>query len=133
MANSQRHSALPVRGESDRTALLRPRTRALAALSAAAAIMAVTICGVASPAAAQDAAAGREKALQCQACHGLDGLAKVPGTPHLAGQVEEYLAKALRDYKSGARQGYDPVMVEVVQSLDDSQLVELSYYLARSR
>jgi mono/diheme cytochrome c family protein len=33
--------------------------------------------------AAGDIAAGRRKALQCQACHGLDGLSKLPDAPHL--------------------------------------------------
>ena len=37
----------------------------------------------AAPAVAADVKAGRHKALQCQACHGLDGQAK------LAGYIEE--------------------------------------------
>jgi cytochrome c553 len=44
---------------------------------------------------AGDVKAGRQKALQCQACHGLDGMAKLPETPNLAGQNEAYLVKAL--------------------------------------
>jgi cytochrome c553 len=68
----------------------------------------------------------------CNVCHRADfsGQANVP---RLADQREDYLLKALRDYKSGARQGYDPVMVEVVQSLGDSQLVELAYYVSHLR
>ncbi len=54
--------------------------------------------------AAGDAKAGRDKALQCQTCHGLDGMAKLPEAPNLAGQSEIYLVKALTDYKTGARQ-----------------------------
>ena len=45
------------------------------------------------PARAGDAAAGRRKALQCQACHGLDGLSKLPEAPNLAGQPEPYLSR----------------------------------------
>lgn len=39
----------------------------------------------------------------CAACHGEDGVARVPGTPHLAGQDEEYLIDALNQYRSGRR------------------------------
>jgi cytochrome c553 len=60
-----------------------------------------------SPANAADVAAGRTKAVQCQACHGMDGIAKIPEAPNLAGQNEDYLVKALRDFKSGARQRRD--------------------------
>src|SRR6478609_6031042 len=54
-----------------------PRFARLAALAAAA-------LAVASQAQAADVKAGRQKALQCQTCHGLDGLSKIPEAPHLA-------------------------------------------------
>ena len=52
-----------------------------------------------------DAAAGQAKAKQvCAACHGENGDKPLqPEYPVLAGQHVDYLAKALRDYKSGAR------------------------------
>lgn len=57
-----------------------------------------------SYAVAADVAAGQAKATEvCQACHGLDGNSQTPDYPKLAGQYPDYLAKALRDYKSGAR------------------------------
>jgi cytochrome c553 len=34
--------------------------------------------------AAGDVKAGRAKALMCQACHGIDGLSKVPDAPNIA-------------------------------------------------
>jgi len=68
----------------------------------------------------------------CNICHRPDFSGQV-NVPRLADQREDYLLKALREYKSGARKGYDPVMVEVVQSLDDAQLAELSYYLSHLR
>ena len=53
---------------------------------------------------AADLQAGAAKAKEvCQACHGLDGNSTVPDYPKLGGQRPDYLAKALRDYKSGAR------------------------------
>ncbi len=48
--------------------------------------------------------AGKAKAAEvCAACHGADGNSPSPDFPKLAGQHRDYLAKALRDYKSGAR------------------------------
>jgi cytochrome c553 len=44
----------------------------------------------------------RKKAVQCQACHGLDGMSKIPASPKLAGQEEQYLVKVLGDCKTGA-------------------------------
>ena len=39
----------------------------------------------------------------CASCHGEDGRSRVAGTPHLAGQDEAYLRKALADFRTGAR------------------------------
>ena len=84
---------------------------------------------VASPAsAAGDVKAGRQKALQCQACHGLDGQAKLPDAPNLAGQGEIYLAKALKDYRSGARQ--NEMMSLVARDLKDEDIANLAAYYA---
>src|SRR5215471_11376145 len=78
-----------------------------------------------SPAlAAGDAKAGRQKALQCQTCHGLDGQAKLPEAPNLAGQTEIYLAKALKDYRSGARR--NDMMSLVVRNLADEDIDNLA-------
>ena len=77
---------------------------------------------------AEDAVAGRHKALQCQGCHGLDGLAKVPGAPHIGGQVKEYLIKSMHDYKSGARK--DEVMAVVVRQLSEQDIEDLAAYYA---
>lgn len=56
---------------------------------------------IASPVIAQ---AGKPAKLGlCAACHGENGISRVGGTPHLAGQDEAYLRKALNDYRSGAR------------------------------
>jgi cytochrome c553 len=68
----------------------------------------------------------------CNICHRPDFSGK-DNAPRLADQREDYLLKALREYKSGARRGYDPSMAEVLQPVDDATLVELAYYLARVR
>jgi cytochrome c553 len=68
----------------------------------------------------------------CDVCHRPD-FSGQQTVPRLAGQREDYLVKTLREYKSGERRAYEPIMLEQVQPLDDMQLVELSYYLARIR
>jgi cytochrome c553 len=68
----------------------------------------------------------------CNVCHRPD-FSGQGNVPRLLDQREDYLLKALRDYKSGARHGYDPAMVEVLQSVDEAQLVEFAYYLSHLR
>jgi cytochrome c553 len=68
----------------------------------------------------------------CNVCHQPDFSGK-ENVPRLADQREDYLLKTLREYKSGARHGYDATMAEALQPVDDAALVELSYYLARMR
>ena len=82
-----------------------------------------------SPAlAAGDVAAGRQKALQCQTCHGLDGLSKLPEAPHLAGQPEAYLVKSLNDYRDGTRK--NEMMSVVAPALSDQDVADLAAYFA---
>ena len=68
---------------------------------------------------AADAAAGRQKvAGVCQACHGMDGLSKNPEAPNLAGQIENYLAKSIAEYRSGERK--NEAMNIVTKDLNDA-------------
>jgi cytochrome c553 len=92
--------------------------------TAAAGIAALTAGG----AAAGDAKAGRQKALQCQTCHGLDGMAKLPEAPNLAGQSEAYLVKALKDFRGGARR--NDMMSLVIANLKDVDIADLAAYYA---
>ena len=65
--------------------------------------------GTVGTAVAADASAGAAKAKEvCQACHGMDGNSASPDYPKIGGQYPDYLSKALRDYKSGARK--NPIM-----------------------
>ena len=68
----------------------------------------------------------------CNTCHGPD-FSGPQTVPRLAHQREDYLLKTLRDYKSGARHAYEPIMLEVLQPLDDAQFVEFAYYLTHLR
>jgi cytochrome c553 len=72
------------------------------------------------------AAAGR----RCAACH-LDTYAGTKGVARLAGQREDYLLKALRDYKGGLRSGgAQAAMAEVAFPLHEEEIVALAHYLA---
>jgi cytochrome c553 len=62
----------------------------------------------------------------CQACHGMDGNSPVAENPKLAGQHPDYLAKALRDYKSGARK--NPVMGAMASTLTTKDISDLAAY-----
>jgi len=94
---------------------------------ASAAAVAAALAATALTAFGGDPAAGHAKAVQCQACHGLDdGMGKIPQAPHLAGQNEAYLVKALKDYRSGARK--DPMMSVVAAGLTDGDIDDLAAY-----
>ncbi len=62
----------------------------------------------------------------CQTCHGLDGKAKIPEAPNLAGQSEIYLVKALKDYRYGARK--NDMMSLVAPTLKDKDIDDLAAY-----
>lgn len=74
-----------------------------------------------------DLSAGRKRAGVCFACHGENGLAKVRGTPHLAGQDRTYLEKALRAYRDG-QQRQDSTMTAMARPLSDADIVNVSAY-----
>ena len=92
------------------------------------AIVCAVIIGATPVAAGGDVKAGRQKALQCQACHGLDGQAKLPEAPNLAGQSDIYLVKTLNDYRSGARR--HDMMSLVARNLKDEDIADLAAYYA---
>ena len=82
----------------------------------------------ADPARAADPAAGRDKARQCQTCHGLDGVGRMPDVPNIAGDSEIYLAKQLKDYRSGERRHEQ--MSIIAASLSDQDIADLAAYYA---
>ena len=90
--------------------------------------LALTMLGIGNVCAAGDVSAGRQKALMCQTCHGLDGQAKIPEAPNLAGQSATYLIKALNDYRSGARK--NDMMSLVIPTLKEKDVEDLAAYYA---
>ena len=81
---------------------------------------------MASPVFAGDVAAGKAKSGVCAACHGANGISAVPMYPNLAGQKAAYLAKQLKDFKSGARK--DPVMAPMAMGLSDEDIANISAF-----
>ena len=80
---------------------------------------------------AADAAAGKAKSASCAACHGADGNSMVPMYPKLAGQHATYLEKAIKDYKTGARN--DATMKAMVGALSDADIANLAAYFASQK
>ena len=91
------------------------------------AVAAATVM-MASPVFAGDAAAGKGKSAMCAACHGAAGISAIPIYPNLAGQKEVYLAKQLKDFKSGTRN--DPTMKGMVMALSDTDMDDLAAYFS---
>jgi cytochrome c553 len=78
-------------------------------------------------------AAGRKVALanRCAACH-KDDFSGTQATARLAAQREDYLLKALRDFKAGRRVGGGvAAMADAVYPLVDDDLRALAHFLAR--
>jgi cytochrome c553 len=74
----------------------------------------------------REAAAGR----RCGSCHG-DTFAGTKAVARLAGQREDYLVKALHDYKSNLRVGGGvAAMAEVAYPLSEEEITALAHYLA---
>lgn len=69
---------------------------------------------------------------RCSFCHRPDWSGQ-ESAPRLSGQREDYLLKTLRDYKTGARRGYDATMAEALQPVDDETLKELAHYISHLR
>ena len=83
----------------------------------------------ADPAIAERAKAATAKH-RCASCHNPDYSGR-DQMPRLAAQREDYLLKALRDYKAGTRPGYEPTMDELMRAVSDAEIIDLSHYLSR--
>ena len=84
---------------------------------------------VSGHAVAGDAEAGKAKSVSCQSCHGATGNETLNGTyPRLAGQYENYLAHALKAYRSGERK--NPIMAGFAAALSDADIDDLAAFFA---
>lgn len=57
------------------------------------------------PTGAADLERGRKAAEQCVGCHGVDGISRQAGIPHIAGQGENYMFRVLCDFHSNEFSG----------------------------
>ncbi|MEW5887846.1 MAG: cytochrome c [Pseudomonadota bacterium] len=89
-----------------------------------AAILAGGVCS----AAGDPPPAIKDKVATCAACHGQDGNSQTPDFPRLAGQYQDYLYRAMLDYKSGKRK--NPIMAEQVKNLSQRDMQPLAAYFA---
>jgi cytochrome c553 len=67
---------------------------------------------------------------RCNFCHN-EVFSGEENVPRLAGQREDYLVKAMREYKNNKRRGYDASMADVMQPLTDADILDLAHFLAR--
>ena len=76
-----------------------------------------------------DPTAGRRIAAGiCQACHGLNGLAKMPEMPTIAGSDASYMVRQLQAYRAGERNNES--MSAVAPMLDDRKMADVAAYYA---
>ena len=73
---------------------------------------------------AADAAAGRKVAARCQACHGIDGIARLPVAPNLAGESSTYIAMQLQAFKDGTRK--NEMMTVVAEGLSETEIADVA-------
>lgn len=68
----------------------------------------------------------------CASCHGLDGAKPVaPENPILAGQYEDYIVRALLDYKTGKRA--NPVMKAIAGPLKKKDIEDVAAWFSRQQ
>jgi cytochrome c553 len=92
------------------------------------ALVAMLLAATGSGHAAGNVQDGRQKAQMCQTCHGVDGIATLPGAPNLAGQVDSYIVMQLQAFKVGVRNNAQ--MSVVAQALTEQDMADLAAYYA---
>ncbi len=81
--------------------------------------------------AAGNAAAGEEKSMACQGCHGVDGNSPAGMWPSLAGQSTQYLTKQINDFQSGAR--VNETMQSMVTDLSKEDIADITAYFSSKK
>ena len=102
-------------------------------------LMIISICSyfvLAGTASAQDLEAGKAliKAKTCHKCHGLSGNTgseTEPPVPKLAGQPKAYLIKAMKAYRSGARQS--EIMNTLMAPRSDADIELMAAYFSAQK
>ena len=69
-----------------------------------------------------------QAATLCVSCHGQDGIAIAPAYPSLAGQHEDYIERAIDEYRKGGRK--NPIMKGFAATLKDEDVHVIAEYFA---
>lgn len=82
---------------------------------------------------AADPAAGKVRSALCMGCHGLNGEGKAaasgqPAFPRIAGQIQGYFVKSVKEYKADVRK--DPLMGAIAKGLNDADIANLAAFYA---
>lgn len=70
----------------------------------------------------------RKTARQCSTCHGINGIAKIPTAPNIAGSSRGYLESQLKAFRSGKRQ--HEVMSVIAEGLSDAEIKAVATWYA---
>lgn len=90
----------------------------------------LVLLSLSAVASAEDAVQIRSLAASCANCHGTGGIAQ-EGMESLAGKPQDYLLRALMDFKSGKRPA--TVMHQLSKGYSDLQLEQLATYFAAQK
>jgi cytochrome c553 len=77
---------------------------------------------------ASDGNSWRDKLPACLACHGQDGISRMPGVPSLAGQPDLFIQWQLVYFRDAIRPS--DIMVPLAQALDDAEVRAMGAYFA---
>ena len=72
-----------------------------------------------------------QSATLCVSCHGQDGIAIAPAYPSLAGQHEDYIARAIDEYRKGGRK--NPIMKGFAATLKDEDISAIAQYFSHEQ
>jgi cytochrome c553 len=65
----------------------------------------------------------------CTSCHGAEGVAIAPTYPSLAGQHQDYLVRAIDEYRKGGRK--NPIMKQFAGNLTDADITVIAAYFSK--
>ena len=74
---------------------------------------------------------GKDKAVACAGCHGVNGISRNPMWPNLAGQNSGYLSLQLRNFRDGKR--INAIMNTLSKTLTNEDIDNLAAYYSSLR
>jgi cytochrome c553 len=98
---------------------------------AAAVLIAALPFFIVNGARAADAAAAKQKAVPCAACHGPEGNSTNPAIPSLAAQPKQFIVTQLFMFREGNRK--DPQMSPIAAPLSNADMNELAAYFSAQK